>query len=414
MQRSFLSILLALGLTASAFSDTWVIDDDPGPGVDFPDIPQAITASHSGDVLLIRPGAYSAFTLSKGLTLLGSKGANIASGALIQSMPARQTAILADLTFDDLVIKACDGPILLDRIAFNQSWGSGTSGNRLWIDNSLDVRVHRTSASSRDPWYAAALVVASRVEFVECSFRGGREYASDGDDGGPALKIYQSRVHAALPDIVGGTGDGNWNSCSGPIGYAGDGGPGCIVVGSELFVSGRPSDRIEGGLAGYGQGCPCDGDGGDGIDMCGGSLVYRPGIPAGGDSGCGGGGYAVNLDCGATGSSPSWAAPSLRRTGADNETRIVIHGAPGGNVRLYGGSEAIVLNTGASKIEWLTQTQWVKDLGTLNSKGTMTYTLEGPQRLKRNSKGAHLILQVTVVDPSGKTQRSNSLPVILR
>ncbi|HJM58512.1 MAG TPA: hypothetical protein QF446_14420 [Planctomycetota bacterium] len=39
--------------------------------------PTAITASHSGDVLLIRPGAYSAFTLSKGLTLLGSKGAHL-------------------------------------------------------------------------------------------------------------------------------------------------------------------------------------------------------------------------------------------------------------------------------------------------------------------------------------------------
>ena len=48
-----------------------------GPGVDFPDIPQALTASQSGDVLLIRPGAYSAFTLSKGLTLLGSKGAHL-------------------------------------------------------------------------------------------------------------------------------------------------------------------------------------------------------------------------------------------------------------------------------------------------------------------------------------------------
>jgi hypothetical protein len=187
-----------------------------------------------------------------------------------------------------------------------------------------------------------------------------------------------------------------------------------MVVGSELFVSGRQSDRIEGGLAGYGQGCPCDGDGGDGIDMCGGSLFYRPGIPAGGDSGCGGGGYAVNLDCGASGSSPSWAAPSLQRTGADNETRIVIHGAPGGSVRLYGGSEAIVLNTGPSKIEWLTRSQWVKDLGTLNSQGTMAFTLDGPHRLKKDSKGAHLILQVTVVDPSGKTQRSNSLPVILR
>jgi hypothetical protein len=44
----------------------------------------------------------------------------------------------------------------------------------------------------------------------------------------------------------------------------------------------------------------------------------------------------------------------------------------------------------------------------------MAFTLDGPHRLKKDSKGAHLILQVTVVDPSGKTQRSNSLPVILR
>ncbi|MDP6385302.1 MAG: hypothetical protein QGI93_03820 [Planctomycetota bacterium] len=411
MQLKPLHTLLALGLTASAFGDTWVIDDDPGPGVDFPDIPQAIAASHSGDVLLIRPGAYSAFTLSKGLTLLGSKGATVASGARIQSMPARQTAILTDLTLDNLLIKACDGPILLDRIKFKTL---GTKGNRLWIDNSLDVRVHRTSATSRDAWYTAALVVSSRVEFVECTFRGGREYDDNGEAGGPAMRINQSRVHFALPNIVGGRGDDNWTTCGFPNSDAGDGGPGCKVAGSELFVSGRQSDRIKGGFAGYGEQMPCDGYGGDGITMCGGSVLYHQGIPAGGDSDGGGSGYAVNLDCGATGSSPSWAAPSLQRTGADNETRIVIHGAPGGSVRLYGGSEAIVQNTAPSKIEWLTRTQWVKDLGTLNSKGTMTYTFDGPHRMKRDSKGAHLVLQVTVVDPSGVTQRSNSLPVILR
>ena len=64
-------------LACLLLQNTWVVDDNGGPGVNFTDIPPAIAAAADGDILLVQPGLYSHFTLSgKGLRILGTSTGN--------------------------------------------------------------------------------------------------------------------------------------------------------------------------------------------------------------------------------------------------------------------------------------------------------------------------------------------------
>ena len=65
---------LALGLLAlaapRAAAEVWVVGP-PGPGVDFAQIGQAVSAAAEGDVILVRSGTYAGFTVkAKLLTII--------------------------------------------------------------------------------------------------------------------------------------------------------------------------------------------------------------------------------------------------------------------------------------------------------------------------------------------------------
>ncbi|MEO0649069.1 MAG: hypothetical protein AAFZ65_00140, partial [Planctomycetota bacterium] len=46
--------------------DVLVVDDVPGPGVDFVDLPAAIEAAQAGDLVLVRTGTYSPARIERG------------------------------------------------------------------------------------------------------------------------------------------------------------------------------------------------------------------------------------------------------------------------------------------------------------------------------------------------------------
>jgi hypothetical protein len=73
--RSRIAAFAALAaLTAAApcvgQSRSWLVDAAGGAGVDFVDLPPAVAAAASGDVIFVRAGDYSGFTTSKGLRIL--------------------------------------------------------------------------------------------------------------------------------------------------------------------------------------------------------------------------------------------------------------------------------------------------------------------------------------------------------
>lgn len=93
------SLLVAQG-------DVHVVDDDPGPGVDFTDLQPAIDAAGPGDLVLVREGFYAPFTLTKGLAIVGEVGAAVVvlgvAGdhlTLVTGVPAGASARLRGLRF---------------------------------------------------------------------------------------------------------------------------------------------------------------------------------------------------------------------------------------------------------------------------------------------------------------------------
>ena len=113
--RALACLTLAIGIQAS----TLTVDDDGG--ADFTEITDAIAAASHGDLILVAPGIYEDFTLSKGLTIIGSTGAEVDPGSRVSSLPGNRRAVLADLVFRDLRVVNCGGTVVLDslRVAGN-------------------------------------------------------------------------------------------------------------------------------------------------------------------------------------------------------------------------------------------------------------------------------------------------------
>ena len=62
--------------TSTHAQTTWVVDDTPGPGVDFTSIAAGVAAAANGDTLLVMPGSYGPFQVSgKALSIVGDGSA---------------------------------------------------------------------------------------------------------------------------------------------------------------------------------------------------------------------------------------------------------------------------------------------------------------------------------------------------
>jgi hypothetical protein len=75
-------------LSTPALATTYVVDDNGGPGVDFTTISAAVAAAQPGDLILVLDGTYSGFTLTKGLTVMGSGVVTVQGAIEIANVPA--------------------------------------------------------------------------------------------------------------------------------------------------------------------------------------------------------------------------------------------------------------------------------------------------------------------------------------
>ncbi len=92
-----LTPLWACAATVSA-QTTWIVDNQARPGSHFTDMPQAIAAASPGDTIFARPSVtpYSAFTVDKGLTIIGPL--QTPSPVTIHNIPASQRFVAFGLT----------------------------------------------------------------------------------------------------------------------------------------------------------------------------------------------------------------------------------------------------------------------------------------------------------------------------
>lgn len=243
MQTAMLALCALVGSAASLVAQrTWVVDTQPGLGVDFTDIQPAVAAAAAGDRIEIRnggtlPPSYAPFTVTKPLDLVAMHGAyvayfrveNLAAGGAVTVTGLRCRPSPTFQTQDQCVlIRNCAGTVLLRQ---------------------LEVRgvpaVAFDSCIVRD---------AAVVAFQDCLLVGRSQGLFSG---GAGLVVQRSGVSVVDSQIFGGNGGG---SASNAAGY--EGGTGLMVQDGSVFVA---DTDLGGGDGGYGW--AFGGVGGNGVQV---------------------------------------------------------------------------------------------------------------------------------------------------
>ncbi len=208
MNRTIVRLSAAVLLAAPASAAVHVVDDDGGAGVGFTDLPAAVAAAADGDLILVKTGTYSGFTIAdKALVITADLGqaVSVTGAVIVQNVSAAKQVAIHGLDVDAnhggeaLILSVNDGPIFVEESTFV---GSGIP---------LFQSAHGARVSS-----------TANATFVDCGFSVGF-----GSGGVAGLQIAQSSVHLYGCTMVGGDQ---------PLDQL-PGGDGCQIVGGFLFAS---------------------------------------------------------------------------------------------------------------------------------------------------------------------------------
>ena len=254
-------VAACLLLAPSAGAATWVVD--AAGGGHFTSIQEGIDIAAPGDVLLVKPGFYLAFTLEKDLSILGP-----ASGPLPyvsgQSHLLMDNAEIAGLRFSTFKLVGATGVVLLDEIQVDGFIAGFDACGGSRIEDCAQVHVARSSIHGKDGdeyCESRALgVVDSTVTLTDCLLVGGTGWGDDffGYPGIEGLDIAgESLVVLARTSVHGGNGgspqipfggQGGWGAEAIRVNFGEQDGPAvCIVRGTGTTV-------LQGGSAGQGIG----------------------------------------------------------------------------------------------------------------------------------------------------------------
>jgi hypothetical protein len=172
VRAAALFICFAGGVSAQTI---WIVDINNGPGTHFTNVAPAVAAAASGDIIIVRPGAYEgAFSTSKGLTILAeSEPFQIftnGAGPVVQisNLPAQSAFVLADAnvcnTTSAIRISNCLGRVHLQNVAncgiLFQFFATPVG---LTVQGSSDVTV----ANGRFGGSPGVRVISSHVTFAQ-------------------------------------------------------------------------------------------------------------------------------------------------------------------------------------------------------------------------------------------------------
>lgn len=395
-----LSICAVVLLALPAAADTWIVDDDGGPGVDFTDLQAAINAARNGDVLLVLNGTYGAITIDqKRLTVVGedSTGTLVSGSSEIRDTTFQRVNV-STLWFEEhLDVTNCNGAVFLDGLRIG-----GTAFNRaLDVSDSRDVRIVASELKGGLDAHAV-IVTDSRVELTRCTVRGGNgrdevDFSFGPGPGGNAVVLTSAaKVHAAGSRLDGGFGGSS--GCLPQLGYGADGGDALVVQpATEAIVTGRPTDTITGG--GGGSGCLFDG-----LD---GHAVFNQGALRWSGATVG---PSFGLPAETTPADPVLELLGSPATGSFDPV-LRVHGNPGDFVRLFLGRTPILGPPDGPAIESLLVKLRTVNLGFVPASGYVDYSF--PQ-LGFFPPGTAFVAQAGATSTLGVLQRTNSVPIVVR
>lgn len=253
--------LLAPLLLAAAASaqHVWVVDDDPGPGVDFQRIQEAVNAADDFDRILVKEGVYPGFTVDdlvlvvcaerderveiRGEVLITGLGGG--KRLLLRGLHTPQDPTLAPDDYFTLAAVANVGHLWVEDCTLGRPPGNGTvrpllrsAPVRLW-GMTAAVLVRSTLMGGTDPATglggpALANAGFSNTYLYDCTLEGGAGNpvvaTQAAREGGPGILMEGGFVFAGGCTIRGGPG-GDGGPRAGSCGDGAAGGPGMSLGG---------------------------------------------------------------------------------------------------------------------------------------------------------------------------------------
>jgi len=209
------AILLATGASAQS---VFVVAPVPGPGVFSTDIQPAINAAADGDLVLVKAGSYTGFTMNaKGVSVVADSGASVVVNGLVflTQISASQRALLQGLTVKgDNALPAITAQIVT---------------GPLWIESCNVTGGVRSSSGL----VGVSVNSCPSVVIERCVITGGNGGAGGMiAKGAPALHVAASAVTVSDTQCFGGSGAVTFSGG----GDAGFGGPGLRVLPGSIFV----------------------------------------------------------------------------------------------------------------------------------------------------------------------------------
>jgi len=248
-------LLCAYFLTATAFAQgVLVVDDDPGPGVDFNSIQDAINAAAPSEIVLVRAGSYSESLLVDGKSLV------------VQAEPGVEFSSFTSILVRNL------GPG--DEVVLRGLEVDATTNNQNEIlqlrDNAGDVWVEDCT------FIGSVLAFFSTPDTVVIDDCANVVLSTSTVIGGTAVVLTGGRGIAAtnssvfLQDMVVHGGGGT----SGAVADGEVGGAGVTLTAGFLFANEATVQGGMGGGSGSIFGCGTPGDGGPGLELRAGAQAF--------------------------------------------------------------------------------------------------------------------------------------------
>jgi hypothetical protein len=245
--------LLALLTTTSlvvplAAQKTWVVDAANGAGTDFRDLPPALLAASDGDTILVRSGAYTPGSTSKGLSVLGEPGAQLRSQLgpfTVAGLPRGRTFVMTGFanlgtTAGRAFIQLTNNPgrIHLDRLTLSAAVAPDVSAG-VAVDRSECVTLTDCVIHAQPALHCTA----SRLAVTGSSLRGMSMFIWNGHipfGPWPGVQASQSVLSLSRTSVSGGDGG---------AGFPGNipGSPAAVLVGGEARVAGDAASVLAAG-----------------------------------------------------------------------------------------------------------------------------------------------------------------------
>lgn len=377
-------------LAPSAAAQVFVVDDTPGPGVDFAEINEALLVVPDGAVLDVRMGTYDGFTITRPVSIVAEEmpPVRITSAITIDGATMDAQVLLSGLRFSsDLYAQDLSAPLILDDVLAR--WTS--------LVRCSDVRIAGLfTAQGVSVTDTQASIVNSSIGSL-LTQRAGLEVR-----GTSKVQLHETEVRGA-----DGANCGPTPGCLATGGSAGPAGPGLLVEGLSRARIVR-SD-IYAGWGGIAQ-CGCFGDGPNG------PVALFLGTVETYDSTYWRAGVSVNpgtLTVGAGSVNMGQPFPTLLAStgGALGQTiEVVAQSLPGSSGRLIFGRGPVDVSVSDQLFGRLVRADRVASLGATPASGTTMTSFQNPGW----PVGTTLWLQTSQTLSDGSTQLSNPVAVIVR